>query len=268
MAAVVVVLAPMVWWLLTKDARGAEIATVLGLPMTVLSVLVAWVGVAEIPHGQVEGEPLDRAARQLADDVRAQEEPTPTLPSVSLAPNRDPLKARDTAEKRFTDPRKVGDGPGFWPLWRRFGPLTGLLIGSLTILLFGFLGDPPLFGVSPPLSSLLAGLLGGLFWSLFWGFFMAQTIQSFHRVERHAVPMIDEASFRNALENTLSKFHYTLADSGDDFLQFEFQRKVVSGLSPDPGQISVLLDHDLNLATLMGPCVLVRKAIGDRTPCC
>jgi hypothetical protein len=267
MTAVVVVLAPMVWWLLAKDARGAEIATVLGLPVTVLSVLVAWAGVAastrpapEIRQGHAEGETLDRAARRVADDVRAQE-PAPTLPSASVAPNRDPLKARDTVETRFTDPRKVGDGPGYWLLWRHFAPQFGALFGLLAGLLFGLLGGPPL--LAP-----LAGLLAGLFASIFGGFFTAQTFQSFYRVERHAVPMIDEASFRNTLENELSKLHYTLAVSGDDFLQFEFQRKLASPFSRDLVRISVSLDHDLNSATLMGPCFLVRKAIGDRTPCC
>ena len=73
--AVVVALVAGVWWLLTKDTRGAEIATVLALPVAVLGVLVAvWAGVAAIRQGQTEGAKLVDAARRLAGDVRAQEE--------------------------------------------------------------------------------------------------------------------------------------------------------------------------------------------------
>jgi hypothetical protein len=64
----VVALVAGVWWLLTKDTRGAEIATVLALPMAVLAVLMA------ARPAATAGETLLGAAWQLAGDVRAQEE--------------------------------------------------------------------------------------------------------------------------------------------------------------------------------------------------
>lgn len=62
------------WWLLIKETRGAEIATVLALTVTVLGLLVA-VGTFAVTRPVAdESKRLLSAARGLAGEVRKQEE--------------------------------------------------------------------------------------------------------------------------------------------------------------------------------------------------
>lgn len=66
-------------WLLTKDSttKGSDIATVLGLPVAILSLLAAVVAiVVAVRPGRVEGDVSADAARRLAGAVRAREEAT------------------------------------------------------------------------------------------------------------------------------------------------------------------------------------------------
>jgi len=72
--AVVVALVAGTWWLLIKDTRGAEIATVLALTVSVLSVLVAVVALVVGWPVVDESKRLLSAARRLAGEVRKQEE--------------------------------------------------------------------------------------------------------------------------------------------------------------------------------------------------
>lgn len=72
--AVVVALGAETWWLLTRDTRGAEIATVLALPVAILSLGAAVIAaVVARRAGAAENDTLRSAVRQLAGAVRAQE---------------------------------------------------------------------------------------------------------------------------------------------------------------------------------------------------
>lgn len=72
--AVAVALVGGTWWLLIKETRGAEIATVLALTVAVLSLIVA-VGTFAVTRPVAgEGKRLLSAARGLAGEVRKQEE--------------------------------------------------------------------------------------------------------------------------------------------------------------------------------------------------
>jgi len=75
--ATAVALAAGTWWLLIRDSttKGSDIATVLALPVAVLSLLAAVVAiVVAVRLSPAEGAALAGAARRLAGDVRAQEE--------------------------------------------------------------------------------------------------------------------------------------------------------------------------------------------------
>lgn len=72
--AVIVALGAGTWWMLARDARSAEIATVLALPATILSLGAAVLTtVVALRAGGAGGTTLLSAARQLAGVVRAQE---------------------------------------------------------------------------------------------------------------------------------------------------------------------------------------------------
>ncbi|MDQ3764616.1 MAG: hypothetical protein M3460_24615 [Actinomycetota bacterium] len=75
--AVAVALVAGTWWLLAKDsaAAGTDVATVLALPVAVLSLLAAVAAtVVTVRSSRAEGGMLAVAARRLAGEVRAQEE--------------------------------------------------------------------------------------------------------------------------------------------------------------------------------------------------
>jgi hypothetical protein len=156
-----------------------------------------------------------RAAGGAVVTVRAPQPglapPMLTPPPAPVIPNTGPPKARDAVEKRFTDPRE--GRPDFWPLYWRYTLPTSLPIGAL-------------FGLAPLTASsqydLIAGQFFGLIFSLLFGFVLTLLTQSTNRVERHVVPMGDEVSFKNTLDNGLAEHHYyALTISSGDFLQFE-----------------------------------------------
>jgi hypothetical protein len=71
--AVIVALVAGTWWLLTRHTRGAEIATVLALPVAILSLGAAAIAVVmALRMGRAEGKTLLNAAQDLAGAVRAQ----------------------------------------------------------------------------------------------------------------------------------------------------------------------------------------------------
>jgi hypothetical protein len=83
----ILVLVAGTWWLLTKDTRGAEIATVLALPLVVLSLLVAVVAVVAV-RPTFTCEEIETAKADLAGALRQQ------------WGDEDPLPRRHIGEKR------------------------------------------------------------------------------------------------------------------------------------------------------------------------
>jgi hypothetical protein len=101
--AVVVALGAGTWWLLTRDTRGAEIATVLALPVAILSLGAAVIAaVVALRAGAAESDTLRSAARQLAGAVRAQE-------SAALA-----RLVADTGDTRPADVAFTQPGLLYW----------------------------------------------------------------------------------------------------------------------------------------------------------
>jgi hypothetical protein len=91
------------WWLLTRDTRGAEIATVLALPVAILSLGTAVIAaVVTLRTGAAESDTLLSAARQLAGAVRAQE-------SAALA-----RLVADTGDTRPADVAFTQPGLLYW----------------------------------------------------------------------------------------------------------------------------------------------------------
>lgn len=72
--AVVLALAVATWWLLTRDTRGAEVATVLALPVAILSLAAAVITtVVALRENGTKDTTLLAAARELAGVIRMQE---------------------------------------------------------------------------------------------------------------------------------------------------------------------------------------------------
>ncbi len=69
-AALIIALVAGTWWLLTKDTRGAEIATVLALPVAVTAAVAGlWAVVVAVRPAGTEAEKLADAARNLTGEV-------------------------------------------------------------------------------------------------------------------------------------------------------------------------------------------------------